>query len=301
MNLRLGDDQERGPVWEHPEWLENAATRDKLISSQNTALKTEFGDPRVRVNFHDFRLGPQKLLRNHGRHVFEQVRSEFDLGTYDYWDCHRKWLTAMFRAVFPKDEEWIGTFAVLSARRPAMFREQQVADVRVTQDVAIPHFMGKFADQKEPFIKLGDIRVPTKGLRLAYDSITGRRTAELATIRVPRRVQASSFGIDERYDEFWMCLANRGEENYLREGKIPAVATNAYQPGHVRVRTCPLLTLVRLTRSMSYCFLVVEVHPESGEILSIRWCRMPFSVAMLNASPVEHDAVRAALQAQADG
>ncbi len=56
-----------------------------------------------------------------------------------------------------------------------------------------------------------------------------------------------------------------------------------------------MLNLVKISRDLLWHqFLVVEIDPNSGFILSLRWIRAPLSVALLS-SPSEHHGVHQAL------
>lgn len=287
--------QERQAVWEHGELFTAAAARGQLITVQQPALQTRLDDPRFRLNLHDLRLGPQRLLRNHGLYLFDQIRRELDFGEWDYWDCQREWLCDVFRTVFPADEEAIGTFSFLSARRPAMFREQQDATIRVVQAPARSHFLRRAADLARRPLRIGDLQLPTKGLRMASDGERARRTNRVAMTVVPRQVISTKHGFSHHYEEFWYCLADREQQDLLTAGRIPAVAGSAYRPLAVRVRTSPMLNLVRITRNLKYNILMIEIQPETGEILTLRWARLPLAAALLNSSPVEHQSVQHAL------
>lgn len=287
---------ERGPVWNHGEWFASAAASAKLVTIQRSALQTSLEDPRVQLNLHELRLGQQQLLRDHGSYLFDQIRQELGFGEWDHWDCHREWLAEVFRTVFPAGEEAIGTFSFLSARRPATFREQQDQTVKVAQGVARPKFMRRAVDLARRPLMVGDLRLPTKGLRFACDTDQARRTSRVAMTVVPRHVVSTKYGFSHHYEEFWYCLADAEQRDLLTAGRVPAVAGTAYRPLAVRIRTSPILNLVRITRTLKYNWLGIEIQPETGEILTLRWGRLPLAAALLNSSPVEHESVQRALQ-----
>src|SRR5205814_1389673 len=119
----------------------------------------------------------------------------------------------------------------------------------------------------------------------------------IAMTYVPRRVVSSLYGLHHSYTEVRCCLARRGEdEERLKRGEVPALPESYYQSQAVRIHRTPIINLLSLSPDFFWASILgIEVHPESGEILSLRWSRMPLAALLLGGSPVEQIGVRDAL------
>lgn len=287
---------DRRPIWEDALAWTKASAAGCLVQTENPAVQLAAGESRPPFNFHLLRFGPQRTLHTHGESVFDQIRSECDFSEWDCWDDQKRWLMELFRTFYPEDEDAIGTFSVLAARRPSAFREWQDPTITITQGVARPHYLMPVSKLGKRPLMLGDRALSTQGLRLAGASESSFRKASVAMTVVPRRVRSTRFGIDARYDEYWVCLAERTDHHQLlRDGRLPVAGENHYKWAEGRLRFTPLLNLVSISRTLMYTILTAELHPVSAEVLSLRWARYPLAVAMLQASPVEHFAVQQAL------
>ena len=282
-------DDDRFPVWQQPALWTKAAAAGRILPAEDEAVRITAADRRLSVNCHQLLLGPQKLLAGRGRYVFDRVRSEFDFGAWDFWEKQRDWLLNTFRTVYPADEGAIGTLTFFSARRPSGVRHQQDPGVRVTQGAGRVHYMRREANLFRAPLPVGDLRLATRGLRFACASETARRRSRVAMMVVPRRVLSDRFGMAGSYQEFWYCLAEPGvDDQRLKRGEIPAHPAVQSRDGAAGIRYGPMLNLVRISRRLLFTWLAVEIHPESAEVISLRWGRMPLSVALLNSSPVVH-------------
>ena len=290
------------PIWKAPELWASAASSNTLRKKENLALSVVDGDPRISVNFHDLRLGPQRLLHGHGEYAFDQIRDLFDFGSWDAWDHQRQWVINLFRAFYGEHEDAIGTFSILAVRRPAAFRVQQDPTIVIAQSTGRIHFTRQPRLRRNHSIRIGDIRVSTEGLRFAGADNPTLRSGHMAMTVVPRQVRSSQFNFMARFEEFWWCLADPVDHReLLQQGRLPAWGERIYEGQAGRIRTSPLLNLVRISRDLTYTLLTIELDPASAEVMSIRWVRSPLAVAMLQASPVEHHAVKSALGKKPDG
>ncbi len=288
-------------VWQERNlWLQ-ASTSERLLTAESNALTLGAEDPVVGVNYHDLRLGQQKLLHGEGDFTFAKVQSIFGFSRLDFWDHQRAFLLNAFRKFYPEDEEAVGWPSLTAARRPATRRSLDDPDVLVEEFEA-----NSYELCKEPELELIrqlplaiGLYLPTKGLRFACkeDSESARRQSSVFQTVVRRRVQSPSFGVDHWYHESWLCLGRKGEdENRLRLGQIPAMPEPYYEKQAVRVRTTPILTLCKVSRSMEYSMVAIEINPASGETLSIRSCSMPLAAALLSGSKVEQEGIRKAFR-----
>jgi hypothetical protein len=129
-------------------------------------------------------------------------------------------------------------------------------------------------------------------VRFASESLPTLAEGDLFATYMPRRVRSQRFGIDEEYAEVWLCVALRGQdEPRLKRGQIPAVPEFQYQDRRLRLRTVPMLNLTRVrqrARGMHLTMTCIEINPEGGDILSVRWNDMPLSGGLLCCDPVEH-------------
>ena len=288
--------QERQPIWEDHGSFMRASVANRVVTTEHEAVNLTAEEYRPPSNFHHMRFGPQTHLHGLGLSVFDQVRRDCDFGSWDCWDDQRTWLMNLFRMFFPEDEESIGACSVLSARRPAWCRTSQDPTITITQGLARPHFVRSVSKLDKHPLALGDRLIPTEGLRLAGMSEHAFRKAKVAMTVVPRRARSTRFGIDSRYDEYWVCLANPADhQELLRSGCLPIAGERYYQWGEGRLRYSPLVNLVSISRHLIYSVLAVELHPVSAEVLSLRWTRYPLAVAMLQASPIQHYAIQQAL------
>jgi hypothetical protein len=290
-------DLEAAPIWESPKLWTAAASSTTLQQIANSALTVTDDDPKVPVNYHELRIGPQRLLHRHGQYAFDQIRDLFAFGSWDAWDGHRHWIIDLFRSFYGEHEDAIGTFSILAARRPAFLRAQQDQTIVISQSPARIHFANRPKHRRNQTIMIGDIRVSTNGLRLAGSGDPSLGSGQLAMTVVPRQVTSTRFQLSASFEEFWWCLADPSDHcELLRQGRLPAWSERIYTGRTGRVRTSPFLNLVRIGRDLTYTLLAVELDPASAEVMSLRWVRSPLAVAMLQASPVEHHALSVALR-----
>lgn len=286
------------PVWEQPE-LWGHADGGRVLTLENEAVTVGPQDPRIpeNHNYHALVLGLHEELSRRADWFFGAVRWACGFDGWACWDTQREWLNAMFRTFFSGAGGEVGWVSLTAARRPAQFREQADPTLCVTQArEARPCACRQARYLDRARLELGRLVVPTRGVRFAAASERVRKRGHLFATYVGRRVQCGRFGIAQRYEEVWLCLAREGEdEERLKRGQIPALPEFYYQGPVVRLRTTPIVTLVRVNlRRMSYTFVGIELDPLSGEILSVRWTDMPLSGALCS-SPGEHAAVCDAL------
>lgn len=288
--------QQLQPIWRDRELFTRAGASVRIAVQEHTAVRLGADEAAPPFNFCAARLGSQRNLHDIGQVVFDQIRADCDFGSWDCWDDQRVWFVELIRQFFPEHEESIGVCSVLAARRPAWCRTQQDPTIAISQGVARPHFLHSVRKIPGRRLTLGDKQLPMRGLRLAGMSEHVFRKAKLTMTVVPRRVVSSRFQIDSRYEEFWVTLANPADHREaLQQGKLPVAGESFYQWGHGRIRCSPLVNLIGISRSLMYSVLAIELHPVSAEVLSLRWSRYPLSVAMVQASPVEHYAIQQAL------
>jgi hypothetical protein len=285
-------DEDRPALWMMPRLWEEQAARGQLTTIEREAVALE-PQERLRNNFYRLMLAPQALLHQRGRYVFELIRREFQFGEFDFWDCQRGWLRQLFRKVFPARGECLGTVSILAARRPAAFREQQDASIQISQAAGRTSFSG--AGIMPQRFAIGDLRFSASGLRWALPSAEPSGKIGLAATVIPRQLRSTRFNLERTYEEFWYCLAQPEYQAILDQGRLPGVDPADYTYPAIRLRPTILLNLVRFTRSMWQTVVVVEIHPWSGEVLSLRWSRNLISAATLSMSPVEHMALCQAL------
>jgi hypothetical protein len=289
-------------VWDHPDWWAYASTSSSLISVTDSAVEITQDDPHLQVNVHDFRLGPQRFLHDHGQYAFDQIRDLFDFGSWDAWDYQRTWLINLFKEFYGESESAIGTFSILAARRPAFLRSQQDSSIIVSQKPSKIHFPKLAKSLGRGRLRVGDTLVCMEKLRMAGLDRPRLRDRRLAMSTVPRRVESTRLKLSLGYQEFWWCLADPEDHmQLLHQGRLPAWSERVYLGKAGRIRTSPMLNLVRIGRDLSYTILAVELDPASAEVICLRWARYPMSVALLQGSPVEHRAVRSALRKRLNG
>jgi hypothetical protein len=290
---RIDWDAEGGriPIWEHPHLLTRIAAKESLLYSEHVALELNEGDPRPNSNFHDLWLGPSSVLREHGTYVFDRVRSECGLGSYDFWGNQREWLRAAFHAFYGR-EDALAILSITSIRRPATLRQRDDPTLRIRQDPTRFHLFRALRSLEKAPLQIGDFQLPAQGLLLASHPDAPKRRAELAQVVVPRLVQSSRHSIIRSYQEFWYAVAQRGDDDiWLRQGRIPALGARPYQKNLVSLRTTIMVSLARVSPKLTHSLFVIEIHPETGEVLSLRWIRTPLAVALATAAPAEHLAI----------
>ncbi len=288
--------QELQPIWRDGALFARASVADRIVCREHLSVQLAVGESRPPFNFHQLWLGQQKHLHQMGLRVFDQVRADCDFGAWDCWDEQRGWLSNLFREFFPENEEAIGVCSVLASRRPAWCRTQQDPTISITQGVARPYYLRGVSQLGKAALTLGDRRIPTVGMRMAGMSERSFRKSKITMTVVPRRAKSTRHGLNSSYDEYWICLADPVDHaDLLRQGRLPVAGEAFYHWGEGRIRVSPIVNLIAISRTLMYSVLAVELHPVSAEVLSIRWTRYPLSVAMLQASPIQHYAIQQAL------
>jgi len=294
LRFDASGNDERFAVWEHAELLERVAAKEKLFSIEHEAVHLRETDPKPNSNFHELCFGSFALLRERADYAYHKICRECDLGGYDFWSQQREWVRAMFRAFFGRNDG-LGWFSILTARRPAT--------LRVIDDPTLVHAQGtaqfqarrRYENLEKRPLEIGGIQVPMRGLRWASHPDAPRRRARLTQVTVPRHVSSNRFSVENGYyEEQWYTLAQPGDDDvWLRKGRIPALGPRPYLKELVAVRTTIMLAFIEVSLSSSpwQSVFVVEIHPESGEVLSLRWDRSPLAIALLNDAPVDHQAI----------
>jgi hypothetical protein len=301
MTFRKKVSSEEEPrVWEEPELWSRAAASGIILPAESEAVTLGAGDPTVAVNHHDLRLAQQKVLHGDGEFSFGEVRSDFDFSSLDFWDGEQQFLLNTYRSVYPADEEAVGWTSLTSIRRPATLRSLDDPDILVEELTTDIDEICKLTKLPQTLLLLGrHLRVSGAGLRLACKEASEEARGKHSVFRVivRRRVRSPKYGLDCVYHEVWFCLGRRGEdEERLQRRQIPAIPEHYYQGQAVRVRTTPILTLCKVTRSLWYSMVGLEIHPGSGEILSIRSSEMPLIAALLAGAKVEQAGIRNAFR-----
>lgn len=280
------------PVWEQADLWERVADQGKLRFAENEAVRTTPLDPPLasNYNYHLLALGGRSELQQSASRFFAAVKKVCGFGWDSTWAEQDDWLVELFQRVF--SDAQVGWVSLLGARRPAQFRTEQDSTIRVEQQDhqirVISARPAKYLDGL-PLLEVGRLVIPTRGLRMACQEPHIRTKGDVFATFVPRRVCSSRFRISERYEEVWLSLACWDDERRLRRGQIPAVPVARYNERAIRVRNVPLLNLVAVNPArMSYTVVVVEINPDGGDILSIRWNDLPLSAGLLCSSPVEH-------------
>jgi hypothetical protein len=278
-----------------PFWTRVAGT-DEVVGSEQAALTVGPDEPPLRVNYHALHLGQQCQLHEAGASASEVIGTEFGLKSSAVWTPQQEWMDAVFRAFFPPLCPFPGWWSVLSARRPAQFRQEQDSGVRIDQFPARAYPLRRAAvlERKGP-LNFGDLRIPVAGLRLGVHPDAEPKKTRLVMTVVPRLVEAPRLGLRAHYDEAWLCLADPvADAGRLAAGQVPAIPPSAYSGSAVRVRETRLLNLVRVGGDRWSTTLAIELEPASAEVLSIRRIRMPVAAALMGSSPVERVGLEAA-------
>lgn len=285
--LHLSDPEQ--PDWVRGVFWTRVAATEEVAQSEQAALAVGADDPPLNVNYHALRLGPQSLLHAEGASAFEQIGTEFGLGSSADWTAQEEWVDAVFRAFFPPLCPFPGWWSLLSIRRPAQFRKEQDPSVRIDQFPARTYPLRRAAElERGGALTLGDLQIPMAGVRMGVHPDVDRKDVRLVMTVVPRLVQAPRLALRAHYDEAWLCLADPvADAGRLARGQVPAVPRSAYSAPAVRVRQTRLLNLVRVGGDLWSTTLAIELEPRSAEVLSIRRVRMPVAAALMCSSPVE--------------
>jgi hypothetical protein len=283
------------PVWEQPALWARAASSGRVLKAENEILRLSPSDPRVNGNYnqHVLALGKQGELHEAAAWFFGAVRRMCGFGAEDFWDDQEDWLDAVFRRAFPEGGEGMGWVSLYGCRRPAHVRVQQDPAIRVTQNLGAIRVARlrqvRYLDQF-PWLELGQLALPTRGLRFAAGPEADQRKGHIFALNMPRRVQSDRFHFSKRYEEVWLCQASDGEESRLRRGQIPAVPESQYRGPAICLRVVPMLNLMTVTfgSRITYTQLSLEINPNGGDILSVRWNRMPLAAGLLCSCLVEH-------------
>jgi hypothetical protein len=277
------------PIWNQRELWEKAAAAGKLFRPvEDQALELDTCDPRPKVNEFVLEMGPQKCLHSRGKYVVDTIRAICGFDAASDWRAQKQWICNVFRDFYEPDDECLGWYSVLTARRPAQFRKEQDRTIRIRQ---LPARLEYLHPESDPANLLG---IPSDGLYFARPVDTVRSKCRVAMIEVPRYITCDRFGIDdEGYRQFWFCLGRPGEDDdALKAGRLPAVPASDYHRSVVRVRQTVLLNLVKVTRTLGFKDRTIEFDPESGAVLSIRRVGMPLTQAILSGAPIEHRGVK---------
>jgi hypothetical protein len=95
------------------------------------------------------------------------------------------------------------------------------------------------------------------------------------------------------YQEFWLCLAVKGQdEARLKKAIIPSRAASPFSSPNSVVRNTPILNLAKIlynrkTKETRLKNLGLELSPEGGAVASLRLSVMPLAVSLMTAGPVE--------------
>jgi hypothetical protein len=332
MNPGIDWSDSRAPVWEHPDVFRQACETDSaLYPVENDAISALTDADRVTLNSHRNHhilwMGSQNRLRDFAAEAFASAKSALRLGA-DWNGTQRTGFINLFRSFFPRDEQSLGVFSIVSARRPARFRNLDDNGI-VVESVGTPEVRWpsrERLDCHDATIRLGRginglFKLPVSELRFGRGSDGGDAEHRFATLKETRAVWAQRFRVPPYYDEMWVCRARQGyDDKVLLRREIPAV--DSAQCGTERLRLTPILNLARiedvsmrqiggrLTRKSSVLrdlkrpvdyrlkctLLAVEINPFSGEIFSVRFSFMPLAVVLVNAAPVEHVAICQALR-----
>jgi hypothetical protein len=289
LNLHLPHGR---PVWEQRDLWRRAAARYPPVRVENEAVRLgPLDDPIGRnYNYHALALGGREGLQQAHAWFFGAVKRTCDFDWTGAWAFQEHWLEELFQRVFA--DAVVGWVSLLGARRPAQFREQQDPTIRVDQhDDKIRIASARPARYLDRFhlLEVGRLVMPTRGLVFAAQDPRVRTDGQVFATYVPRHVRSSRFAISNRYEEVWLCLARPEDRFRLRRGQIPAVQAARYEGRAIRVRTAPILNLVTVSPDrMSYTVVAVEINPDCGDVLSIRWNDMALAAGILCSSPVEH-------------
>jgi hypothetical protein len=308
----------RLPIWDYPErWWAKVARFDRLAHPEpREAVHLTTDDPKhetslVATNLHSLWLGPQRLLHREAEEIHTRVKETFAFRQGSAWLRLQSAIVNMIRDFFPENGQSSGSVSILPMRRPAEQRGTQEPAVRITHPRAAS-FRPIYG--RPPMIEIGDWRtedVSFKGLYEFFAPAAGSSPQDnvLHEVFVHRRLDRNHASAQSPYAEYWFTNGCPGEDDArLKCGQIPALAANRYQGCLAKIRTSALLNLVKFDigrgpdgkPDLAYTIMAVEFDPYDreapGQLLSLRYASMPMSVALLNASPVEHLSVCAALQ-----
>jgi hypothetical protein len=299
-------DHPRFPVWERPDLLAATTTGSALLDTSNEVIRPLAGDPPVvysHTNYHTLFLGPQRLLHDEAGEFVRRVQGQFDFDANSPWQERRGMIEGLIRSFFPEDSQGLGTLSITPMRRPAPYRAEDDRRIQVTSPN--PSRFAFVNDKKihrrwDPKVRLGGwegcFHLPLAGLPFACAA--GSRTADnrLAKIMVQRQLRATGFRLQpgqEHYRETWLCQACPGADDArLSRGHIPAIPLDSCRGNALRVRTTPILTLLKidLAAPVPWCqMLAIEMDAAAGGLfLSVRHSSLPWSVLLLVSSSVEH-------------
>jgi len=292
------------PAWRRVLW-ERIAAGFRPQRVEREAVKLLPGDPRVRENYHGLVLGDLPRVGCLAREFFSLIRENCDFDSFDQWDRQREWLEAVFRDFFRGGSGEVGWASLATIRRPAQFRDLQDRRVQILQHrgAACPRPVreARYLGRAPLLLPLaaGEFTFPTKRLHFSYETEAVRRRGHVFAVYVPRSVHAPEFGVNAvHYREVWVCPGHPGEdEERLRNGHIPAVPEAYYRDGIARLRTVPILNLVKVNIvSQMFKVLPVEIDPRDGGVLSVRGNETSLAAGLLASGSAETLAVAEALQ-----
>jgi hypothetical protein len=304
-------DSPRFPAWECSDLLKKAAARGAWDDSDNEIIRPMAGDPIVVLthsNRQTLYLGPQWLMNKKAADIVSFVQRWCEFDKCSEWYLGRGSIEGLIRSFYPEGGQGLATVSLTPMRRPIQFRAE---DDRRTEVTSNGPARLRFLPQQQinrrwdPKIRLGvwdkhitPFSLPLAGLPFACSH--GSRPVDNRWVQVFVHRLANTTGFRLRpdqehfpYKETWVCLACPGTDvARLSQGQTPAAAPDSYQGDSARVRTSPILTLLKidLAKAIPWCqMLAMEIDASKGGlILSIRHCSVPWSVQLLISSSVEH-------------
>ena len=285
-------DDDRFPVWQQPALWTKAAAAGRILPAEDEAVRITAADRRLSVNCHQLLLGPQKLLAGRGRYTVRPGAERVRFRRLGFLGEAAGLAAQHVQDGLPGGRGGDWHPHVLFGARPSGVRHQQRPGVRVTQGAGRVHYMRREANLFRAPLPVGDLRLATRGLRFACASETARRRSRVAMMVVPRRVLSGPLRNGRLVPGVLVLPGRAGGGRPAPEARRNPRPPGGSIPGRRGGDSLrPMLNLVRISRRLLFTWLAVEIHPESAEVISLRWGRMPLSVALLNSSPVVHAGV----------
>lgn len=262
----------------------------KLAADEEVRLNGAGGG----VNHHFLRAGHPRILADSWNDFFIQVGKVYDFTSEEDWQEQEVGFQDLFRGFF-SSRGVRGQFAwvsLITTQRPQHLRSLEDSRIKVTT----------------PLVLVGSAMAPGERLRVAGayefspddflfhrgDRATRRGLRQSHLHRVfdaPELIGRKRNLIEKRYVP---SIDGDEDEPVLKAGRIPSLGTDYYANGFRFGRTGYLnLTMVSLPESGDCVVMnnTLEIDPQSGRIVSIRFFSAPVALGLIGASVVEHVAL----------
>ena len=233
--------------------------------------------------------------------IFIEIGRLIGKNAIDWNSRQRNVLRSLLATYFGTDSTELGWLSLLTARRPQFRRDWEDSSIQITE---IPKPSGPRVNLR-PYdlrakIPFNDVPFGLDTMQLAVSNRRRRPTVQ----RVVFRKMVSSIDSRQIINEWWCVpLAGGNDVEILKDRRIPSLVAEGYydRPNCDRLSTTALLNIVKLTKDRRAMCCTLEIHPETGSILSVRGADTTFSAFLVYSSAAEHEALAEAVYSLAFG